>query len=84
MNDVNTHPSAEKLQVKFHHQSARPADVKHPRGQKSPAGKYTDLAELQYEFEIEEDYFDIEKEFETQYEQFLTNISGRSASRAKR
>jgi cell division septum initiation protein DivIVA len=64
MERVPTHPSAEKLQVKFHNQNK---DLEN--------GKEAHRPDRQPNSKIQQDIADLKREFETQYEQFLNNIS---------
>jgi len=78
MKHINTHPMAEKLQVKFYNQDSNPADFK----KSMPVfNQRTDLTRLQKDFKMRDEVYDVQHEFEIQYEQFITNISGRATKR---
>lgn len=64
MERMTTHPSAKKLQVKFHHQNA---DLEN--------GKEVKNSDLRPDPKIQQEITDLKREFEVQYEQFLKNIS---------
>jgi hypothetical protein len=64
MERIPTHPSAKKLQVKFHNQNTDLGN-----------GKESKRADGQPNPKIQQDIADLKREFETQYEQFLNNIS---------
>lgn len=64
MERTPSHPTARKLQVKFHH-----------RNMDLGNGKEAKYPDVQPNPKIQQDIADLKREFETQYEQFLNNIS---------
>jgi hypothetical protein len=70
-----THPSAEKLQTKFHNLGAKKAA--------KSTDKKVHFASLQHEFNIRDEFADVEREFEIQYEQFLSNKSEKRLKRTQ-
>ena len=83
MKSTHTHPMAEKLQVKFHHQDSNPGDARDVKKTISIFHDKSDLAKLQQDFRMREEGYDLKREFEIQYEQFLTNISGHSSKNTR-
>jgi lipopolysaccharide export LptBFGC system permease protein LptF len=79
MDRINTHPSAEKLQIKFQNQNTN-----QNAGKETKSTKTADFSDLKDGFNIRDEFTDVEREFEIQYEQFLSNISGKAARRAQR
>jgi hypothetical protein len=80
MKHTNTHPMAEKLQVNFYNEVPNPGDGK----KKMPVfNQRTDLTKLQNDFKMREEAYDVHHEFEIQYEQFITNISGRATKHTR-
>jgi hypothetical protein len=74
MNHTSTHPRPEKLQIKFHHQGSNPGDDRDVK--KTVINNQSEYANLQHDFRIKEETRDLQREFEIEYEQFLTNIRG--------
>jgi hypothetical protein len=66
MEHIPTHPSAEKLQIKFHHQKIDLGN-----------GKEAKNSDLQPNPKIQQEITDLKREFEVQYEQFLKNSAAK-------
>ena len=75
-----THPTAEKPQVKFYNEDSNLGDVKDVRTM-SVFNQRMDLAKLQHDFKMRDEGYDVQREFEIQYEQFINNISGHATKR---
>lgn len=75
MKRMQTHPLTEKLQVKFHNMDYPPGDVKDVKKTVSFSNLGSDLTALRKDFKIRDEGNDLYREFEVEYEQFITNIS---------
>jgi hypothetical protein len=82
MKRMHTHPLAEKLQVKFSNLDYPPGDVKDVKKTISVFNQSSDLSKLQQDFSMRDERYDLQREFEIQYEQFISNISGSATKNA--
>ncbi len=80
MNPIHTHPKPEKLQIKYRNQNSDLEDTRDIKKNLTLVNKRSEFTNPQQGFRMHKEAAtgDLQREFEIEYEQFLTNIRGTS------